>query len=232
MVFNYPDGRSFQNAPTPKDNQVTKEKQISQQSTSKLKTTGTKPFTTTKGSASTVNFGNRGMRFEEAINESNTYYLTHKMAVVHKKPTPIQIVKVDYPRRSAAMIKEAYFKEASTTDYNGVYQGRYLDFEAKETKNKASFPFKNFHAHQITHMKACLEQGGLCFVLLWFSSLERCFFLDSRTLIAHWDQQKANGKKSLPLTTIEVEGIEITRKIAPRIPYLEAVDHYLKKEAL
>ena len=73
-------------------------------------------------------FANRGMRFEEAINQSNAYYLNRQAAVIHKKPTPIQIVKVDYPRRSAAVIKEAYFREASTTDYNGVYRGHYLDF--------------------------------------------------------------------------------------------------------
>ena len=66
-------------------------------------------------------FGNRGMDFEEAINQSNQYYLLNKQAVVHKKPTPVQIVKVDYPKRSAAVIM-IYFRQASTTDYNGVYQ--------------------------------------------------------------------------------------------------------------
>ncbi|HCE13173.1 MULTISPECIES: Holliday junction resolvase RecU [unclassified Enterococcus] len=172
-------------------------------------------------------FANRGMRFEEAINESNLYYLNRQIAVIHKKPTPIQIVKVDYPRRSAAVIKEAYFREASTTDYNGVYRGHYLDFEAKETQNKTSFPFKNFHLHQIKHMENCLEQKGLCFVLLWFSSLQRCFFLDSRSLIEKWYLQDSTGKKSLPLSYIERAGIEINPKIAPRIPYLEAVDSFL-----
>ena len=100
---------------------------------------------------------------------------------------------MDYPRRSAAVIKEAYFREASTTDYNGVYRGYYLDFEAKETQNKTSFPFKNFHEHQIQHMENCLTQQGVCFVLLWFSSLQRCF-LTSSNLITEWHQQKQQVK--------------------------------------
>lgn len=175
-------------------------------------------------------FANRGMRFEEAINQSNEYYLTHDKAVVHKKPTPLQIVKVDYPKRSAAVIKEAYFRQASTTDYNGVYRGYYLDFEAKETKNKASFPLKNFHQHQIDHMQQCLKQQAICFALLWFSSLNRCFFLSAEELIYYWNRQE-NGKKSIQLTEIEENGIEITPQIAPRIPYLAAVEHYLEKRS-
>ena len=51
-----------------------------------------------------IDFANRGMTFEKMINESNQYYLSRGLAVIHKKPTPIQIVKVDYPRRSRAKI--------------------------------------------------------------------------------------------------------------------------------
>ncbi|MFZ0474539.1 MAG: Holliday junction resolvase RecU, partial [Halobacillus sp.] len=67
-------------------------------------------------------FSNRGMTLEEDISVTNKYYLESQIAVVHKKPTPVQIVNVDYPKRSAAVIKEAYFKQASTTDFNGVYR--------------------------------------------------------------------------------------------------------------
>ena len=41
-----------------------------------------------------IDFANRGMSFESAINVSNAYYLAHGLAVIHKKPTPVQIVKV------------------------------------------------------------------------------------------------------------------------------------------
>ena len=53
-----------------------------------------------------IGAGNRGMSLEEDINRSNRYYLTEDTAVIHKKPTPITIVKVDYPKRSAAKITD------------------------------------------------------------------------------------------------------------------------------
>ncbi|ANK59522.1 Holliday junction resolvase RecU [Loigolactobacillus backii] len=179
-----------------------------------------------------VRFDNRGMSLEEEINESNRYYLAHDIAVVYKKPLPIQIVKVDYPKRSAAVIKEAYFRKPSTTDYNGVYKGYYLDFEAKETKNKASFPLKNFHQHQIEHMRHCLRQDGICFVIIRFVSLKRLFVYPATPLIRAWDtQETVQGRKSIPLKTIETEGFEIHYALNPLIPYLSAVEqliHYLE----
>ena len=44
-----------------------------------------------------VDFANRGMTFEKMINESNQFYLSRGLAVIHKKPTPIQIVKLLKP---------------------------------------------------------------------------------------------------------------------------------------
>lgn len=52
----------------------------------------------------TKNFANRGMSFEKMINATNDYYLSHGIAVIHKKPTPVQIVRVDYPQRSRAKL--------------------------------------------------------------------------------------------------------------------------------
>ncbi|MDD3478468.1 MAG: Holliday junction resolvase RecU, partial [Candidatus Izemoplasmatales bacterium] len=104
---------------------------------------------------------NRGMDLEAAINQTNEAYISSDIAYIYKKPIPIQVVKVDYERRSAAKISEAYYKVPSTTDYNGIYRGKYIDFEAKETKGKTSFPLKNIHEHQVTHLSNVVRHGGI-----------------------------------------------------------------------
>ena len=169
----------------------------------------------------TVRFGKRGMNFEAEINATNDYYLMRGLAVIHKKPTPIQIVKVDYPQRSRAKITEAYFRQASTTDYSGVYQGHYLDFEAKETQNKTSFPLKNFHEHQIVHMENVLKQEGIAFVLLHFSALSRTFLLKASDLIPFFKEKE--GQKSIALAFIETKGYELPTNQLPSIPYLDCI---------
>ncbi len=169
-----------------------------------------------------VNFANRGMSFETAINDSNNYYLAHGKAVIHKKPTPVQIVKVDYPKRSRAKIVEAYFRHASTTDYSGVYKGYYIDFEAKETRQKTAMPMKNFHAHQIEHMAQVLQQRGISFVLLHFSTLKETYLLPAQPLIDFYQIDK--GSKSMPIDYIRQHGFEIKMGGYPSLPYLDVVE--------
>jgi recombination protein U len=169
-------------------------------------------------------YSNRGMTLEEDLNETNEYYLQHGIAVIHKKPTPVQIVDVHFPKRSAAVITEAYFKKASTTDYNGIYNGKYIDFEAKETQNKTSFPLRNFHDHQIDHMKAVVKQGGIAFVILRFSNLEECYLLDSHFLFECWNNSKNGSRKSIPRRMIIESGYQIAIGWHPRIDYLTVVD--------
>ncbi|MEY8441466.1 Holliday junction resolvase RecU [Lactobacillaceae bacterium 24-114] len=172
-------------------------------------------------------YAKRGMSLEDEINASNKYYLANHIAVIHKKPTPVQLVKVDYPKRSAAVIREAYFRRPSTTDYNGVYKGYYLDFDAKETRNKSSFPLKNFHPHQIQHMRECVNQGGICFAFIKFTELDQIYLLPATTLFDHWDQQLTGGRKSIPLDDIAKLNYKIEYQLNPRLPYLDVVDQII-----
>ena len=95
-------------------------------------------------------YKNLGMNLESDINNTNLYYIEKEKAYIYKKPTPIKLVKVDYKK---GKIEEAYFEKPSTTDYNGIYKGKYIDFEAKETTNKNGFPLNNIHKHQINHIR-------------------------------------------------------------------------------
>ena len=177
---------------------------------------------------STVSYGSRGMFLETLLNQTNDYYRLKKIAVIHKKPTPVQVVKVDYPKRSAAVIKEAYYRHASTTDYNGVYRGCYIDFEAKETKNKTSFPFINIHEHQLQHMEDCIYQGGIVFIIFYFSSLNEYYLLESQYLISFIRNNK-DGKKSIPLNYIRDNGKQIYLTVQSILDYIPIVDNLIDK---
>lgn len=166
----------------------------------------------------------RGMSFEADINVSNEYYRRDDRAIVHKKPTPITIAKVDYPRRSAAKITEAYFKLPSTTDYNGVYKGKYIDFEAKECHDKNSFPFSSIHLHQIEHLRSVLRHGGLAFILLRMNVYEEDYLIPAQRFLDFYDQKK---RKSLTHDWIQQNGYLISGNYINPVDYLAVLDQLI-----
>ena len=176
-----------------------------------------------------VGHKNRGMNFEAMINETNEYYLANNVAIIHKKPIPIQIVKVDYPSRSGAVIKEAYYKVPSTTDYNGIYKGFYIDFEAKETQNKTSFPLSNIHSHQIEHLKSIDDHGGISFVLIYFKVLDEIYLLESTELVVYHNRSN-EGRKSITISEIRKKGYLVVEGYAPRADYLRVVEVLINKK--
>lgn len=167
-----------------------------------------------------INYGNRGMSLEYDINITNKQYLDSDKAVIYKKPTPITIDKVDYKSRIDAVIKEAHFKTPSTTDYNGIYKGKYIDFEAKETKQK-SFPLANIHKHQIDHLTKIVKHGGIGFIIVRFTSLNTTFLLEEKKLL---DFINNSTKKAIPFSFFEENGYIIKENYAPRVDYLKIVD--------
>ena len=176
-----------------------------------------------------VYYGNRGMTLENDLNETNNYYLIHDIAIIHKKPTPITINKVDYKSRTDAIIKEARFKIPSTTDYNGIYKGKYIDFEAKETKNKTSFPLSNIHIHQINHLKSIIKHGGIAFIVVRFTNLNKTYYLDAKDLMTFLEN---NDRKSIPYDYFQKKGHIIQEKYNPRVDYIKIINNLYFKEVL
>lgn len=171
-----------------------------------------------------INYGNRGMNLEEDINLTNQYYIEKKKAYIYKKPTPIKVTKVDY-KKNSIVIKEGFFEEPSTTDYNGLYNGLYIDFEAKETNNKTSFPLANIHKHQIEHIRNVINNKGIGFLIVRFNTLGKNFILLGKDLIDFIDN---NERKSIPFDYFKEKGYEIAMEYIPRLDYLKVLDLILK----
>ena len=183
------------------------------------------PGGTKKQIKTNINYGNRGMTLESDLNETNNYYLNNNIAVIYKKPTPITISNVEYHSRTDAVITKAYFKTPSTTDYNGIYKGKYIDFEAKETKNTTSFPISNIHKHQLEHLKRIDEHGGIAFLIVRFTKLNLTYFITYKNF-----EKSLEGKKSVSLSKFKELGHIIEDKYNPRVDYLKVVDKYLEGE--
>ena len=172
-----------------------------------------------------INYSHRGMTLEDDINESNLYYREHDIAYIYKKPTPIKVTKVDFRKDRTSTIKEAFYMEPSTTDYNGIYKGYYIDFEAKQTKNKTAFPLANIHKHQIKHLENITRHGGIGFIIVRFSNLNETYLLKEEDLFSFTEKQK---RKSIPLTYFKDKGYLIKENYNPRLDYLKVVDNFLE----
>lgn len=167
-----------------------------------------------KTNVATNVYENRGMNFEKELNDANKYYRDIDKAIIYKKPTSIKVVKMDNEHKC---IDKAYFEMPSTTDYNGIYKGYYIDFEAKETINKTSFPLSNIHEHQIEHLIRVKKHGGLAFIIVNFKKLGEVYILDI-------DDFKDLDRHSIPLSLFKEKGKIVKQEYVCTINYLKAVD--------
>ena len=166
-------------------------------------------------------FANRGMSLENDINESNKYYVDYDIALIYKKPTPIRITKTNYKNMR---ITDGFFESPSTLDYNGVYKGYYIEFDAKETRSKTSFPIDNIHKHQIDHLIKVKNHGGISFLVIRFTTLNKTFFLETKKLEEFLYN---NERKSIPLSYISDNGYLINENYNPRLEYIKIIDKLL-----
>ena len=163
-------------------------------------------------------FANRGMGLENDINETNKYYRDYDIALIYKKPTPIRITKTNYQNMR---VVDGFFECPSTLDYNGIYKGYYVEFDAKETKSKTSFTINNIHEHQIDYIKKVIKHNGIVFLIVRFSLLNKDYILGGKELI---DFINDNERKSIPLSYFEENCYELNIKNAPRLDYIKYVD--------
>lgn len=170
-------------------------------------------------------YKNRGMFLENILNDSNTYYNSIDKSLIYKKPTPIKVLNVTYPSNKSHLIDKAVYSNISTLDYNGIYRGKYIEFDAKECHNKTSFPISNVKEHQIEHMKKVIKQNGIVFLIIYMN--DEFFLLKGEDFIEFINN---TDKKSIKFEYIIEKGYKIKESYLPRLKYLDTVDDAYFKE--
>lgn len=152
------------------------------------------------------------------------YYRKIKKALIHKVPTPIHPVKVDY---KSGKITLAFFEKKSTVDFIGNYKGKHIAFDTKETKVKTRFDLSLVEDHQYQYLKQNYEQGGISFLIVSFITLGDIFLLPFELLSNYWINAEIGGRKSIPIDEFEME-IEPDGMI--RVGFIKNVNKYVEEE--
>ena len=162
--------------------------------------------------------GLRGSTLEELVNRTNEQYREKGLALVQKIPTPITPVQIDKETRQITL---AYFEQQSTVDYIGAVQGIPLCFDAKECSTD-TFPLANIHAHQMRFMHDFEGQGGVAFILVFYSHEDTFYYLRYRSLSSFWERMRQGGRKSFRREELD-ETYYLPRHGGVLVPYLEGV---------
>lgn len=167
--------------------------------------------------------GLRGSTLEDMVNMTNDNYREKKLALIQKIPTPITPVQID---KSSRHITLAYFDKQSTVDYIGTVQGIPVCFDAKECAVK-TFPMMNIHEHQVKFMEDFEAQGGIAFIILFYTQLNEIYYIPYRDIRRFYDRSINGGRKSFTYDEIDKNYI---LKTAPGalVHYLEGINKDLE----
>jgi recombination protein U len=162
-----------------------------------------------------------GQSFEEILKNSCEYYKFRGIALIHKIPTPWS---VSYNRATNKVIR-AHPEEKSSVDFEGVWHGRSIAFEAKSTRERNRFDLKNIKQHQMDYLKQHQCQGGISFFLVEFAKLGEVYLIWHDQVDEWWQKAKDGGRKSIPYLWIQMNCEVVT----PGRTYLDFI-RVLEKE--
>ncbi|MDD7741003.1 MAG: Holliday junction resolvase RecU [Lachnospiraceae bacterium] len=160
--------------------------------------------------------GLRGSGLEELINRTNEQYREKGLALIQKIPTPITPIRIDKESRQITL---AYFEKKSTVDYIGAVQGIPVCFDAKECRTD-SFPLANIHEHQIVFMQDFEKQGGISFLLLYFTGRDTFYYLRFASVIKFWERAKTGGPKHFSFDELDKNFLLPCSENGILVPYL------------
>lgn len=163
--------------------------------------------------------GLRGSTLEDMVNRTNEQYREKRLALIQKIPTPITPVKMDKEHRQITL---AYFEQRSTVDYIGAVQGIPVCFDAKECVAD-TFPLQNIHEHQMKFMGEFERQGGIAFLLIYYSGKNTLYYMRYQEILKFWDRAKNGGRKSFRFEELSPEFF-FDVKGGCYVPYLDKIN--------
>ena len=161
-----------------------------------------------------VNYANRGKELETLVDMTNKQYQNSGVALIKKIPTPIKIKNV-----STRGLVTGWISRGEFVDYIGLYKGKFICFDAKQTKNKTSFPLANIEDIQLQYMKEVSGYDGAAFLLVMFEGHEiyKIDYNQIQTFI------ETNTRKSIPRSFFEKECQLIKSDGYYTVPYLKYI---------
>lgn len=162
--------------------------------------------------------GLRGSTLEDLINRTNELYSRHGLCLVQKIPTPITPIKMNSDHTQITL---AYFDQKSTVDYIGAVQGIPVCFDAKECAS-STFALSNIHEHQVNFMENYEKQGGVSFLIIYYTHEDRLYYLRFTLLKKFWDRMNDGGRKSFRADELE-EGFDLKAHDGLFVPYLDGI---------
>ena len=163
--------------------------------------------------------GLRGSVLEDLVNMSIERYRDGEIALIQKIPTPIKPINIDQSTRHITL---AYFEQKSTVDYIGAVQGIPVCFDAKECAVD-TFSLQNIHDHQVEFMVNFEKQGGIAFLILYYSHKDLFYYLNLEQLLKFWNRAKAGGRKSFRFDELDPK-FEMPKKHGILVPYLDMLN--------
>lgn len=177
-----------------------------------------------------MHYGNRGAAFESLINMANIQYDNAGIALVHKRPTPVKVLK-----SKGHKVTNGVYEAKSTVDYDGIYKGKAIYFEAKSVKGNR-FKLDNLHDHQMKHLEKTFNLGAVCFLLIEFSDSKTIYFVPYTVMKFYVDKSKATyaprGSKSIPQDDFDVYAYGVKSTNRSLLDYLYWVDELYEGEVM
>lgn len=145
---------------------------------------------------------------EKSANKINMDLRRNNKALIMKIPVPLELTA------------KGLIAKKSTVDYSGtLFGGLSVDYDAKETESKTSFPLANIEEHQLNYLKFKNYLGGVTFFMIHFKKqyTDKVFIVPIEFIDDYWQKAlSGTGRKSIPFKEFKNE-------------WLTPIDAYINK---